>query len=152
MIRYGSPEMAGARIGAPAPDFTLSDLAGQPTSLAALRGRPVLVNFWATWCQPCRVEMPVLLKAYRQAQAARPDALVVLAVAYKSAPSTISAIRREFDLPFPVLPDTQGEVLNRYGVGPIPTSFLIDRQGIIRWMRVGTWDDALLADKLQLVP
>lgn len=152
VIRYGSPEMAGARIGAPAPDFTLLDLTGQPTALAAFRGRPVLVNFWATWCQPCRVEMPVLMKAYRQVQAARPDALVVLAVAYKSAPSTVSAFRREFDLPFPVLPDTQGEVLNRYGVGPIPTSFLIDRQGIIRWMRVGTWDDALLADKLQLVP
>ena len=92
------------------------------------------------------------MKAYRQAQAARPDALVVLVVAYKSALSTISAFRREFDLPFPVLPDTQGEVLNRYGVGPIPTSFLIDRQGVIRWMRVGTWDDTLLADKLQLVP
>jgi len=155
VVRYGDPEGTQApRPGAPAPDFTLADLTGRPTTLAAFRGRPVLLNFWAPWCQPCRTEMPLLTATYRQAQTTGDpgQALVVLAVAINSAPDTMRAFRDEFQVPFPILHDPDLAVASRYGLGPIPTSFLIDRGGVIRWVQVGTWSDALLRDKLPLTP
>ncbi len=132
--RFGDPEAdQAARAGAPAPDSTLSDLTGQAIRLQTLRGHPVLLNFWATWCEPCRIEMPTLARAYQQAHAVDSQRdLELLGVAINSAPETVAAFRREFALPFLVLPDTASRVLNLYRVGPIPTSFLIDRQGVIR--------------------
>lgn len=152
--RYRSPEaLTAPRVGAPADDFTLRNLDGQPVSLGALRGRPLLINFWAPWCQPCRVEMPVLVRASQQAQQADPQGgLIVLAVAIKSEADSVRAFRKEFALPFPVLLDSDNRVLNRYGVDSIPTSLLIDRQGTIRWIQRGTWDDFLLGEKLRLMP
>ena len=153
--RLGDPDSEAApRPGASAPDFTLQDLQGQPVRLADLRGRPVLINFWATWCQPCRIEMPVLVSAYRQAHATTPDSqgLALLAVATNSAPDTVVAFNKEFAMPFSVLIDADNQVTNRYRIGPIPTSYLVDRQGVIRWVHVGVWTDALLREKLQLIP
>ncbi|MGI8586303.1 MAG: redoxin domain-containing protein [Chloroflexia bacterium] len=154
VVRYGDPDGAQApRPGAPAPDFTLLDLDGNSVSMSSLRGGPVLLNFWAPWCQPCRVEMPILVNTYKQMHATGPadKGLAVLAVAINSSPSTLAAFRKEFGLPFPVFLDTDMRVLNLYRIGPIPTSILIDRQGVVRWVQVGAWNDTLLRDKLQLI-
>ncbi len=154
VLRYRSPEAPAApRVGALADDFTLHALDGHSVSLVALRGRPLLINFWAPWCQPCRVEMPVLVRAAQQAQQADPQrGLLVLGVAVNSSSDSVIAFRKEFALPFSVLLDSDSRVLHRYWVDSIPTSLLIDRQGTIRWIQRGTWDDFLVSEKLRLVP
>ncbi len=153
--RYGSPDGGTApSVGREAPDFTLRDLDGQAHQLTELRGRPVLINFWATWCAPCRLEMPTLVSRYQQSQAAPSGGagLEILAVAINSTPDTVMAFRKEFGLRFPVLLDTDSQILNRYQVGAIPTSYLVDRAGTVRWIQVGVWTDALLREKLGLIP
>ena len=153
--RYGNPDEATApRVGAEAPDFAIKDLDGEEIHLADLRGRPVLINFWATWCQPCRIEIPAIVNAYKanQARAGADPSLEVLAVAVSSAPDTVTAFRKEFGMPFPVLHDSDNRIASLYRVGPIPTSFLIDRQGVIRWVQVNMMDEALLQEKLQALP
>ncbi|NIP26695.1 MAG: redoxin domain-containing protein, partial [Phycisphaerae bacterium] len=100
-------------VGHPAPDFTLNNLAGQEVSLSDFRGRPVIVNFWATWCGPCRVEMPHLQDSY---EAHKDDDLVVLAVnlTKRDDPALIPDFMNELGLSMPVVLDETGEVAETY--------------------------------------
>lgn len=131
-------------IGQPAPDFTLSDLHGNEQHLADWRGQPVLINFWATWCGPCRREMPELMAAQERYHA---EGLVVVTVnlSHQDARKSVEAFVEEFQPPFPILLDTTGEVAERnYGVIGLPMSFFIDRAGIIRGIYVGALDRAAI--------
>ena len=123
------------RVGAEAPDFTLADINGKDIKLSSLRGKPVMVNFWATWCPPCRAEIPEIVKMYTETGAARP--YEVLGVATQSDSATIKAFSQEFNMTFPLLPDVNGRVVSNYHVLPIPTTFFIDRDGIIRYIQTG---------------
>ncbi|MBI2847216.1 MAG: TlpA family protein disulfide reductase [Chloroflexi bacterium] len=117
-----------------APDFRLASLDGNTLSLSELRGRPVLVNFWATWCGPCRAEMPILEKVHRDKAS---EGLVILGVDVGEDERTVRAFVRDFQLSFPVLLDRAQKVTEQYRILGIPTSFLIDRNGIIRFVKVG---------------
>ena len=131
------------QLGAVAPDFTLKQLAGGEASLSEFRGRPVLVNFWATWCKPCRAEMPEIISAY---QAHRDAGLEVLAVNLTDQES-MKDVRRfaaELGLPFVVLLDRKGAVRERYGLIAIPTSVFIDSSGVIRMVNSGPIDGKAL--------
>ena len=126
------------RVGAEAPDFTLADINGNKVTLSSLRGKPVMINFWATWCPPCRAEIPEIVKLYNDTggnAGGRP--YEVLGVATQSDSATIKAFSQEFNMTFPLLPDTDGRVVSSYHVLPIPTTFFIDRDGIIRYIQTG---------------
>ena len=128
-------------VGHAAPDFTLPDLNCRRVRLAEFKGKVVLLNFWATWCPPCRLEMPTMEKAYRRYKT---KGLVVLAVNVDAGPtSVIQSFLKEFDLTFQVLLDPQMETLRLFRSFSLPTSVVIDRRGIIRLRELGyrDWTD-----------
>jgi len=123
-----------------APDFELSSLSGERVLLSSLRGRVVLINFWATWCGPCRLEMPAF-----QSRANRfPDDIVILAINEQDSPGAIRAYMLDLNLTFDVLLDTEGDVHRQYLVRGFPTTFLVDREGILRVQHVGVMTDEQL--------
>jgi thiol-disulfide isomerase/thioredoxin len=122
------PDRGFVGVGDTAPAFHTTDLAGAPVSLDALRGRVVIVNFWATWCPPCRVELPEL-DAYQAEMGGR---VVVLGVDSREAPGTIEPFVRQQGLRFPILLDEDGTSSATYGVTGLPTSLILDRAGIVR--------------------
>jgi peroxiredoxin len=139
----------GIKLGQIAPDFFLLDSTGRAISLYELRGRPVIINFWASWCGPCRNEMPDLNALYQSESAQH--GLVVLAVNTddddrKGAETFI----HDKQLRFTILWDDKNEIRRRYNVRAYPTSFFIDRNGIIRAIRVGSMerDDMDMRTKL----
>jgi peroxiredoxin len=116
------------KVGAQAPDFTLNDLNGQEVTLSDFRGQPVLINFWATWCPPCRIEKPFLEKAYEKHKG---EGFVILGVNMRESEETVRAFVNESGTTFPVLLDGSGFVIRLYKVYAAPTSFFVDKEGII---------------------
>lgn len=124
-----------------APDFTLPDLEGNQISLSTYKGRVVLLNFWATWCPPCRLEMPTMEKAYRKY---RDKGFEVVAVSVDAGPkSSVKSFLRELGLSFQVLLDPDMETLRAYRGFSLPMTVVIDRQGVIRSRELGyrDWSD-----------
>lgn len=120
--------------GGPAPALSLRDPAGKTHNLAAYRGKVVLVNFWATWCAPCREEMPSM-QALRQRLEGRP--FEVLTVNMMESEEEIAAFRESELIDLPVLMDRDGAAAKRWKVRMLPVSFIIDRRGAIRYQLVG---------------
>jgi cytochrome c biogenesis protein CcmG/thiol:disulfide interchange protein DsbE len=139
------------RVGEAAPVFQLNTLGGQPLSLADLKGHPVLMNFWASWCPPCRAEMPDLDKVAREYQG---QGLVVLAVNLQEDAPTARRYAETLGLAFQdsIVLDSQGVVANRYNLTGLPTSYFIDADGIIRdWNSGGLTEKALRARLAKIV-
>jgi len=122
------------KLGTPAIDFNLQDLNNQTWSLDKVRGKVVLLRFWADWCPYCRYEMPIIDKYYRKLNK---DGFLVLAVNVNQRPEVALAFTAQLDITFPVPLDPDGKMARRYGVYAIPTNFLIDREGIIREILIG---------------
>ena len=123
--------------GQPAPDFTLKTLDGSTVTLSKLQGHPVLINFWASWCTPCRAEMPEIVRVY---EAHKADGLVVLAInmTFQDSLPEAQAFAKEFHMPFPVLLDDTGAVArDAYRVPVLPMCFFVDRKGVIVHRQIG---------------
>ncbi|HEX6988713.1 MAG TPA: TlpA disulfide reductase family protein [Bacillota bacterium] len=118
-------------VGRRAPDFNLQLLQGGTVNLAQFRGRPVLLNFWASWCPPCVEEMPALQQVAGEGRAA------VLAVNVGESGSEAAAFLRRHDIDLPVALDGQGELITRYRVAGLPQTFFIDADGVIRHVERG---------------
>lgn len=135
-------------VGRPAPDFGLLTLEGKMLRLSDLRGKAVLINFWATWCPPCRAEMPELQAAYDEY---RDRGFVVLGVNLQEDKGTITEFMDRMGLTFPVVMDTTGNVGNAYRVRDLPTSFFVDREGVIRDRNIGAMNKSTIVAKLQKI-
>ena len=116
-------------LGSPAPEIVLKDLQGGEVKLSDLRGKIVLVNFWATWCKPCKEEMPAMQASYDKL---RDKGFVVLAVNELEDTARVAEHIRTHGHTFEVVMDHNNQVANMYGVVGLPASFLIDPQGIVR--------------------
>lgn len=131
------PPPAQLAVGVPAPDFTLTTLDGASTvSLSQLRGQPVLINFWASWCLPCRTETPDLERAYQKYRA---QGLVVLGI-NSAAQDTLEAATdfvKEFKVTYPQLWDEADAVLQAYSVLGLPTSLFVNREGRVQRVKSG---------------
>jgi cytochrome c biogenesis protein CcmG/thiol:disulfide interchange protein DsbE len=143
-----TPEEPSPSMGSPAPEFSLSSLDGNQVSLSTLRGQVVLVNFWATWCVPCRAEMPAIQAAY---ESYRTEGLTVLAINQGEDKETVARFVQEFHITFPVLLDGNETVVKRFDVRGLPTSFFVDRETFIRGIRFGEMSGATIASQLALL-
>ena len=127
--------------GCLAPGFTVPDLTGKATSLDHFKGKVVLLNIWATWCGPCKREIPSLDRLY-QMRKDRGFEIVAVSVD-RAATSKVASFVAQYQMSFPVLHDTRGEVGDKYWARAIPSSFLLDKRGVISWKVAGSidWDD-----------
>ncbi len=132
--------------GHPAPDVALPSLQRSRVDLSALRGRVALLNFWATWCTACRTETPRLMAWYREL---RGHGFVVLGVDLQEDRVAVQEFVRRFHVSYPILLDESGAASARYNVVGLPTSFLIDRRGIIRSVHIGIVDSTYLQHKIK---
>lgn len=116
-----------------APDFRLANRAGGETTLADLRGQVVMINFWASWCGPCRQEFPALDEMYRKY---KPMGFTMVGINVESEKSDAERFLGSRPVTFPILFDPQNAVSGSYGVKAMPTTVLVDRQGRLRWQHM----------------
>jgi cytochrome c biogenesis protein CcmG, thiol:disulfide interchange protein DsbE len=141
-------------VGTRAPDFQARDLEGNPVSLSELRGEVVLLNIWATWCGPCRDEMPSMERLHRELG---PQGLRVLAVSVDGAPGAligggdVAGFAREYGLTFTIWHDPSGRIQRTYRTTGVPESFIIDRSGVIQKKVIGAteWDEGAHPDLIR---
>lgn len=132
----------------PAPDFSLVDINGARHRLGDYRGKVVVLNFWATWCPPCRYEMPAMERLRQQVQG---EAIAVLAINVGEDEDRVFEFTGSYPVEFPLLLDQQGKVIEDYPVVGLPTTYIIDPKGRIRYRAVGSreWDDPALIEELR---
>ena len=141
----------GPQVGKLAPDFKLENLDGQSVSLSDFRGKPVLINFWASWCGPCRAEMPYIQQIYEEWS---DKGLEVLAIDIGESSSKVKEFLQSQGLSIPVLLDTEKNVAQEYNITGIPTTFFIDKDGIIQEKVIGAFPSkGAIEERLnQIVP
>jgi peroxiredoxin len=138
--------LGGLKVGEKAPDFTLQTLDGQTVTLSDLQGKKVLLNFWATWCPPCKKEMPDMQKYYAESG----DDIVILAVNIDPE-NDVQAFINEMQLTFPILLDSQSAkkpISDVYAVISIPTSYFIDSTGVIQSKHIGPMEEAYMREQM----
>ncbi|MDI6813305.1 MAG: TlpA disulfide reductase family protein [Desulfitobacteriaceae bacterium] len=124
--------VVGLKIGNVAPDFSISMLDGKTITLSELRGKPVFLNFWATWCPPCNLEMPDIEKAYKDNFPVQ-----IIGINIKESPMAVGSFLNQKGYTFPVGFDLKGQIAGQYMATGIPTSYAIDALGRIRYVQTG---------------
>lgn len=122
------------KVGEPAPNFILSTLQGNHVELSQLRGKGVLLNFWGTWCPPCREEMPSIEKAY---QKYKDQGLAVVAVNIGESEVPVTSFKNQYKITFPIAMDRKKEITQLYAIDPIPTTYFIDKNGLVKKIVIG---------------
>ncbi len=145
LLALGAQSRVSASRSGSTVEFTLNDFSGKTVNLSDYRGHPVLVNLWASWCPPCRAEMPTLIQFYKQHQA---DGLVVLAVNSADNAESAKQFMQQAQMPFPVLYDPDGWVEQTMGVDGLPSSYLFDRQGTLRFSWTGQIPQSVLDQRV----
>ena len=126
----------GTRVGNLAPDFTLEDINGETVTLSELRGSGVMLNFWATWCGPCRYEMPFIEDIY-EGWTGKPPSVQVLTINVAESAASVERYMQDGGYTFPVLMDTQNKVATAYAIQYFPTTYFIDSDGVIQSVKMG---------------
>ena len=149
-VALGLPALAwgAATPGSPAPDFTLTARDGGQVSLASLKGQVVMINFWATWCGPCRQEMPLLAQLQAKYE---PLGFTLLGVNVEPDSAAAVAWLKGVPVAFPILFDTDSAVAGRFGVEGMPSTVFVDRNGQVRFVHRGykPGDEAKYADMIR---
>lgn len=138
----------GLEIGQKAPEFTLETLDGTKVSLQDLKGKKVLLNFWASWCKPCKDEMPHMQKVYEKYNHQNVEILAINLTIGKEKPEDAKAFAEELGLTFPILLDKEGKIGDLYKIIPLPTSYFIDEDGFIRWKYMGQMEENYIIEQL----
>jgi cytochrome c biogenesis protein CcmG, thiol:disulfide interchange protein DsbE len=139
----------GLAVGELAPDFRLNNLEGEPVLLSELRGKIVLLNFWASWCGPCRAEMPSLQQVSTEWQ---DKGLLIVGINIGENADTVEGFLKNNGLTFSVLLDSASSVADTYAVRYIPTTFILDKSGVIQMFKVGPFlDKAEIEDFLNRI-
>ncbi|GAB6172643.1 redoxin domain-containing protein [Paradesulfitobacterium aromaticivorans] len=133
----GQQATVGLEKGNLAPDFELRTVDGKAMKLSSLRGKKVIVNFWATWCPPCRLEMPEMEKFYTKNKNEGIEILAVNLTKAEKSRADVPAFIEAYGITFPVLLDENSDVARLYKVSSIPASYILDTQGVIREKIVG---------------
>jgi len=133
-------------VGSPAPDFALRNADGEVVRLSDLRGKVVFVNFWATWCRPCKEELPDIEKLYEEK---RDQGLEVVAVNYQDDPDDARAFFADLGLDVPMLLDRNGSVYDQYLLQGLPDSFFIDRAGNLAALHYGFMSEEKMRQRLE---
>jgi cytochrome c biogenesis protein CcmG, thiol:disulfide interchange protein DsbE len=149
MVWLQSSKYEPLTVGKAAPDFELPDLGDSSVKLSDYRGKVVFLNFWATWCKPCKEEMPSMEVLYRKF---KDKGLVVLAVSIDrvTTKQDIPPFVKSMDLSFPIMVDSWGQTDKRYKLMGVPETYIIDREGVLREKVIGPRDWTRL-DNLQVV-
>lgn len=134
----GERSLPLATVGLDAPELLVSDVAGKTYHLSDLKGSVVFVNFWATWCEPCRGEMPSLQALYSQLKDRQGFRMVT--VLYKDDYQRAMAYMGENHYEFPVLLDDSGKTAKSYGVTGVPETYIIDKKGVLKQKMIGPFD------------
>ncbi|MGB5716587.1 MAG: TlpA disulfide reductase family protein [Gammaproteobacteria bacterium] len=131
-----------------APDFTLQDTSGKTHTLSDYRGRPVIINFWTTWCPPCREELPSMNRAWHMIEK---EGIAMLAINMGEDEDTIFIFSADYPTDFPVLMDRSGEVIEQWPVKGLPTTYVIAPDGTIAYRAIGSreWDEKALLDRVR---
>lgn len=134
----------GIPVGSMAPDFELKTIDGQTYKLSELRGQAVMINFFASWCPPCRAEMPALQNAFEEY---KDQGFIILAVNMNESAVAIRSFQERYGLTMPIVVDTDDRVSRAYDIVPLPTSYFVDRNGVVR----GKWTGEIRAEQLRLL-
>jgi len=140
-----APPNNGVEVGLPAPAFNLESLDGEQVALSDHLGEVVVVNFWATWCPPCRAEMPGIEQVY---QAHKDEGMVVLAINGQEEAVLVKNFIDENGFTFPVLLDSNAEALRAYNARSFPMTIVVDRDGVVQYKQVGPITPAQLESLL----
>ncbi len=132
----------------PAPDLVLTDINGVKHDIRDYRGRPVIINFWASWCPPCRRELPSMNRAWKKI---KDEGVVMLAVGVGENKDSAVNFMKDYPINFTVLLDSRGDVSTRWSVALLPTTFVLDKEGRLVYRAIGDrkWDDDKLLDKVR---
>lgn len=136
------------KIGSEAPDFLLKDLEGNEHQLSDYKGKGVFLNFWGTWCEPCEREMPYMENQYKYYKS---QGVEVLAVNIAESNIAVESFANKHDLSFPIVLDKDRQVLNAYGVGPLPTTFLINPDGKVEFITSGSLTERMVRDYMEQI-
>ncbi|MDT8862909.1 redoxin domain-containing protein [Alkalihalobacillus sp. MEB130] len=131
-----------------APNFTLQTIEGEHVALADFQGKPVMLNFWATWCPPCRAELPDMERFYKN------EEVVLLAINGTNTERSIDDVKQfvsNMELSFPVLADETGEISRLFQIGPMPTSIFINERGMITDIHIGAMNEEMMKRKLEAI-
>lgn len=136
------------KIGTQAPNFSLEQLNTKPLKLSDLKGKGVVLNFWGSWCEPCKAEFPELEKQYQRFQS---EGIEVVGVNISETPLAIQQFVDQYHVSFPILMDRQSEITRLYQIGPIPTTFFIDKDGIVKEQVIGQMNESIIMDKVKKI-
>lgn len=154
-IENASELPIGLKEGERAPDFELTSLEGKTIKLSDYRGTPVFLNFWASWCGPCKAEMPFMEKVYAEKIDGSFESFEILAVNVTTSEKSIANVEKfvaDYELTFPIPLDEKGSVSHQYNIIGYPTSFFIDSDGVIRSIAHGPLTEEDMENRIKRLP